>query len=143
MQLLKLEPFFKLFNESMPEIHTATFSQRTLIPKCMGLYAIFQGERCMYAGKGKVPTRIMHHYNKAYENWISSTGNRNSTTDTRGWKELREQEWFKPDEWTIEYFVENNSISRSAYEGIMIKLFNPYANDEVMEHRNQSISTYM
>ena len=41
------------------------------------------------------------------------------------------------------YFVENNSISRSAYEGIMIKLFNPYANDEVMEHRNQSVSTYM
>lgn len=135
MNLEKLTPFFSLFGDAVPQICSVNFAQYNTIPKSMGLYAIFQTERCVYVGEGNITERIKHHSNKAYENWHSSSGKRNSTTDTVGWRDLRSQEWFNPSEWTIEYFTENSCINRTAYEGIMMKLFNPYANNESFADR--------
>ena len=137
MNLDKLKPLFEFFGEPMPEIQTLPFAEHRRLPKWMGLYAIFQEERCVYVGKGKIPDRFKHHHNKAYEIWETSKGTRNGTQDPLGWQELRQQEWFDPSKWTVEYFLEDDHVNRAAYEGSMMKLLKPFANDEACADRKQ------
>lgn len=137
MRLEKLQPLFNLFGEPMPDIQTVAFADHCQVPKWMGLYAIFQGEQCIYVGKGRIPDRFKHHHNKAYELWETAKGTRNGTQDTLGWQELREQDWFEPAAWTIEYFQEAGHVNRAAYEGAMIKLLAPFANDEAYADRKR------
>ena len=137
MNLDKLEPLFKFFGEPVPEIQTLPFAEHRRLPKWMGLYAIFQEDRCVYVGKGKIPDRFKHHHNKAYEIWETAKGTRNGTQDPLGWQELRQQEWFDPGKWTVEYFLEDGHVNRAAYEGSMMKLLKPFANDEAYADRKQ------
>ncbi len=139
MNLKKLNALFDFFGEKLPEVNSLPFSEHRKLPKKMGLYAIFQGEQCIYVGKGKIPDRFKHHHNKAYEIWETSIGTRNGTQDPLGWKELRAQEWFSPSQWTIEYFVEDSHINRTWAEGNMIKVFKPFANDECYWDRHQLV----
>ena len=135
MKLLELRPLFDFFGEPMPEIRSLPFADFRQLPKWLGLYAIFQGDRCIYVGKGVIPSRFLHHHNKAYEIWETGKGTRNGTQDPLGWQDLRSQEWFDPSQWTIEYFAEKGHVNRAAYEGAMMKLLKPWANDEAYADR--------
>lgn len=130
MNLQKLQPLFDFYNEVMPEVQSISFEDYMQMPKKMGLYAIFQDDICVYVGKGWINSRFKHHHNKAYEIWETSKGTRNGTQDPLGWKELRAQSWFDPSRWTIEFFLEDGHGDRACWEGNMIKMFKPFANDE-------------
>jgi hypothetical protein len=130
MKLQKIKPLFEFFNEQMPEVFVTNFADYLALPKRMGLYSIWQDDRCIYVGKGKIPDRFKHHWNKANEIWLTGKGTRNGTQDPLGWQDLRSQDWFNPKIWTVEYFLEDSFVNQAAYEGSMIKLLNPYANDE-------------
>ena len=135
MKLYGLKPMFDFFGDPLPEISSLSFAEYRKSPKCMGLYTIFQADRCVYVGKGYIPTRLLHHHNKAYQLWETKRGKRNNTQDTAGWAELRVQSWFDPTQWMIEYFPETSHVNHAAYEGAMIKLLNPFANDETYADR--------
>ncbi len=138
MKLHSLRPMFDFFGDPYPEVSILSFTEYRKLPKWLGLYTIFQADRCVYVGKGWIPTRFLHHHNKAHEIWETKSGTRNGTQDTAGWAELRAQSWFDPTQWIIEYFPEVSHVNRAAYEGTMIKLLNPFANDETYEDRKQN-----
>jgi len=138
MKLQKLKPLFDLYQEQFPEIHTLAFAVYMQLPKRMGLYSIWQEDRCIYVGKGKIPSRFVHHWNKAHCLWETGKGTRNGTQDTDGWSDLRSQTWYDPTLWTIEYFFEDGFVNQAAYEGPMMKLLDPWANDEAYLDRKRA-----
>lgn len=116
-----------------PVIHTTSFLEHKKTPKIQGLYSIWQGDKCVYVGQGGgtggIRKRFKHHYDKAYA--LFETG----TTDTVGWREGRETDWWHPESWTVEYFECTSAVHRTYLEGVMLLLFNPYCNDETYEDR--------
>jgi len=116
-----------------PAIYSVSFLEHKTTPKIQGLYSIWQGDDCIYVGqgggKGGIRKRFKHHYDKAYA--LFETG----TTDTIGWREGRETDWWKPESWTVEYFECLSAVHRTYLEGVMLLLFDPYCNDETYEDR--------
>lgn len=120
-----------------PEIKAIDFVDFKKMKKFNGLYAIWQGDTCIYvgqgAGKGGVKERIMHHFNKAHGIFESSTGKKNSTKDCDAWKHYRNESWWLPDSWVVEFFVCDSAVHRTYLEGAMMLIFNPLCNEEVFK----------
>lgn len=116
-----------------PTVHITSFLEHKTTPKIQGLYSIWQGDDCIYVGqgggRGGIRKRFKHHYDKAYA--LFETG----TTDTVGWREGRETDWWRPESWTVEYFECTSAVHRTYLEGAMLLLYNPYCNDETYEDR--------
>lgn len=122
-----------------PVIKSLTFAAYKSLPKTKGLYSIWQDNVCVYVGqgggRGGIRARFDHHHNKAYAIFETSKGTRNGTQDGAGWKEGRNNSWWNPKEWTIEYFECNKAVHRTYLEGTMMLVLNPFCNDESFEDR--------
>ena len=55
MKLQKIKPLFEFFNEQMPEVFVTNFADYLTLPKRMGLYSIWQDDRCIYVAREKYP----------------------------------------------------------------------------------------
>ena len=134
-----LKPVFDLFRFTDITIQTASFDEYAAMPKIHGLYSIWQGDTCVYVGqaggKSGMKDRFKHHYNKAHAIFESKTGKKNSTSDTTGWALGREQAWWNPLEWTVEYFECAGEVNKSLLETAMMKLFDPFCNEECLRDR--------
>ena len=115
--------------ELSPDFETIDFSAVKTLPRAEGIYAIWQDQRCIYAGQGGGKSGIRgrcypHHRNKAYG---TITG---GTQDTSGWADGRKQSWWDPDQWKVEYLLCPSAVHRTYLEGAMILELSPWANEE-------------
>ena len=117
-----------------PIIKKVDFTDYKKVDKINGLYAIWQGDVCVYVGQGSgndgVRARVKHHHNKAYGIFESSTGKKNGTKDCTAWQFHRETSVWTPESWTIEFFECTSAVHRTYLEGVMMLVFNPMCNDE-------------
>ncbi len=136
MKLAKLQPDFQRCGIS-PAIQTHSFNEFKSLPKSNGLYSIWQGDTCIYVGQGGggsgIRARFEHHHNKAYA--ILKEG----TSHGKGWKATREEQWWDPVSWTIEYFECSKAVDRTYLEGAMMLIFDPLCNDENFEDRTKNV----
>lgn len=94
----------KVIVEFPSDFETLPFTEYKSVPRKPGLYIIWQGDICIYVGKSVTNMRSRfapHHYLKAYGRTDESA----STTDPVGWRKARENSWWNPEEFTIEYKV--------------------------------------
>ena len=94
----------KVVVEFPSDFETLPFADYKDVPRKSGIYIIWQGDICIYVGFSKSDMRARfapHHYLKAYGLAEESA----STTDPVGWKKARENSWWNPEEFTIEYKV--------------------------------------
>ena len=116
-----------------PDIRTFAFGQGRQLPRDAGIYAIWQGDRCIYVGNGGgrdgIRGRYFRHNNKAY---YDENG---GPDDVAGWADGRRQSWWAPANWEIEYFLCSNPAHRTYLEGAMLLEFEPWCNDQTFRIR--------
>lgn len=138
-----MKPVFELFGFGDISIETKPFSDYNNIPKIHGLYSVWQGDLCIYVGQAGgnngMKDRFKHHHNKAYAIFETSSGKMNSTRDVAGWALGREQDWWNPSEWIIEYFECTGEVNKTLLESAMMKIFNPFCNNECLKDRQQCV----
>jgi hypothetical protein len=138
-KLDKISVYLRVFEIVMPEVHVAAFQDFKKLPKQRGLYSIWQGDQCVYVGQGGgmggIRDRFNHHYNKAHAIFETSKGTRNGTQDGAGWRYHRENSLWTPDQWRVEYILMPKAVDRTLVEGIMMKILDPWCNDENYEDR--------
>ena len=119
------------------EIITKQFKMYKGIPRNHnGVYVISEGEKIVYVGKGKIMSRQGKHWDKALGEFS------NSTSDTKGWKWLRENYSvynLNPEKWTIQYIVLHKQTELSAMEGALIYRLQPLANDETFNDNARTL----
>lgn len=118
-----------------PGFKTVNFADVKKLPRVHGIYSIWQDDRCIYVGQGAGKTGIRgrcdpHHVKKAKG---TITG---STKDTNGWSDGRNQSWWDPSQWKVEYLECQSAVHRTYLEGAMILELDPWANDETYSDRN-------
>lgn len=98
-----------------------------------GIYILSEGDKVIYVGKGQVKNRQAKHWQKAHNELKSGT------TDTDGWRWLRENIEISPKDWTLNYLILEKETERSAVEGSLIHLLQPLANDETFKDNNRTL----
>lgn len=92
----------KVVVEFPANFKTLSFADYKDMPRKPGIYVIWQGDICIYVGISKSNMRARfapHHYLKAYGRTDESAG----TSDPVGWRRARENSWWNPEEFTIQY----------------------------------------
>jgi hypothetical protein len=98
-----------------------------------GIYILSEGDKVIYVGKGQIKVRQSKHWQKAHNEL------KNGTTDTDGWKWLRENVDINPKDWVLNYMILEKQTERSAVEGALIHLLQPLANDETFKDNNRTL----
>lgn len=143
MKLDLLQPDFDRCG-IQPELHSCAFTDWRRIPKIVGLYSIWQEDRAIYVGQGGglrgIYSRFEPHWHKAMGVFETKNGRSNGAVDCSGWRQGREQTWWQPQTWTVEYFHCVGAVHRTYLEGAMMLLFSPYCNDENFQDRLRDTS---
>jgi hypothetical protein len=115
-------------------IMTKPFKHYADIPsRHNGIYILNEGDTVIYVGKGQIKVRQSKHWQKAHNELKAGT------TDTDGWRWLRENVEISPKDWTLNYIILQKQTERSAVEGALIHLLQPLANDETFKDNERTL----
>ena len=122
-----------------PEIVQLDFSACLTLPREVGVYCIWQADRCVYVGQGGGMTgirgRFRRHYEKAHRIVTEHHPH------PQAWIDGQNQDWWTPSIWTLEYARVPSAVHRTYLEGAMMLEFDPFCNDENYADRLSGLLT--
>lgn len=91
-----------------------------------GVYIILEENKVIYVGKGNIRSRQESHYKK-----MTGGLTKHDNKEPKGWTYLREQRGVDYTKLQLIVVYLKDKADESAMEGCLIKMLQPYTNDEV------------
>ena len=91
-----------------------------------GIYIIVNDDEVLYVGKGNIKSRHESHFKK-----LTGQLTKHDNKEPRGWVHLRENRGVDHTKLQLVIVYLSNKADESAMEGGLIKMLQPYTNDEI------------
>lgn len=108
------------------------FSQWADIKRGRGIYILLNDDEVIYVGRGNIKARQESHYKK-----LTGALTEHDNKEPEGWRHIREERGIDPDNLLLIYVYLNGKDDEAAMEGGLIKILQPYTNDEIFSKNAQ------
>lgn len=118
----------------MVDVHPkfVDFSQWADIKRGRGVYVLLNDDEVIYVGRGNIKARQESHYKK-----LTGGLTEHDNKEPKGWAHLREERGIDPNSLLLIYVYLNGKDDEAAMEGGLIKILQPYTNDEIFSKNSQ------
>lgn len=108
------------------DIDAMDFSKWPKLPKGRGVYAILDNNEIVYVGRGNIKARQKSHHKK-----LVGALTKHDNKEPEGWVHVRKNRGVNYDELKLVVIFLRGKDDEAAMEGGLIKILQPYVNDEI------------
>lgn len=119
---------------NMVDVHPkfTDFSQWADIKRGRGVYILLNDDEVIYVGRGNIKARQESHFKK-----LTGALTEHDNKEPKGWVRLREERGIDPNNLLLIYVYLIGKDDEAAMEGGLIKILQPYTNDEIFSKNAQ------